>query len=100
MTSEEFWHKETGLFYAYQKAYYMRLYETAWVNGLYVDIALNNLGANILRKKGEKTKKYPNEPYNPFKKAQKLSPIQKENKFRSMMEDINLWVEEGVKGYN
>lgn len=97
MTVDEFWHGETYLFKVYQRAYYNNLYETAWLNGLYVNTALNIALSNAFAKKGAKPLQYPKEPHNPFKGAEKAKTAeQKEKKFRSMMRDINLWIESGA----
>lgn len=98
MSVDDFWHKDKRLFDAYQKAYYTRQYETAWVNGLYVNIALCNLASNIFAKKGAKALEYPQKPYNPFEK--KAEPVTKDNieeKFRELMFNNSNWLKDRFK---
>ena len=71
----------------------------SWANGLYFNIALNNLASNIFAKKGEKALEYPQEPYKPFEKKEKLNvtPDNIEEKFRELMFNNSNWLSEGLK---
>lgn len=93
MSAHEFWHEDKQLFNSYRRAYYTRLSEESWVNGLYFDIALNNLAGNICRKKGEKELKYPNEPLELFKENEKkITPTNVEQNFRELMMRSTNWL--------
>ena len=93
LSAEEFWHKDKRLFGAYQRAYYTRLHEQSWLNGLYVNVALCNLAGNIFAKKGAKALEYPNKPYNPFeKKPEKITNENLEEKFRELMFNNSNWL--------
>lgn len=70
---DEFWNGDKRLFDVYQKAYYRKLYETAWANGAYTDVVVMNALGNIFAKKEAKPLEYPKEPRDPFSK-----PISKE----------------------
>lgn len=96
MTTEEFWHNDKRLFWAYEKAYYRRQYETAWLNGLYIDVALNTLVRNVFAKKGSKPLKYPDKPVDPFEKKVVLSESEKEKQFRDSIKKLD-WLKQGIK---
>lgn len=98
MSVDEFWHKDKRLFNAYQKAYYRGLHETSWLNGLYFNVALNNLAGNIFAKKGAKTLEYPNKPYDPFEKPpEKITEENLEEKFRELMFNNSNWLKDRFK---
>lgn len=93
MSVEQFWYEDKRLYDAYQKAYYTNLHEKSWINGIYFDVALNNLAFNISRKKGERPLEYPEKPFNPFEK--KPEPITKETleeRFRMSMMNKPDWM--------
>ena len=98
MSVDDFWHKEKKLFNAYQKAYYTHLYEKSWLDGLYVNIAINNLAGNIFSKKGAKALEYPQKPFNPFeKRPEKITNENIEEKFRELMFNNSNWLKERFK---
>lgn len=98
MSVDEFWHKDKRLFNAYQKAYYRGLHETSWLNGLYFNVALNNLAGNIFAKKGAKALEYPNKPYDPFEKPpEKITSENLEEKFRELMFNNSNWLKDRFK---
>lgn len=97
MSPDEFWHEDKRLFDAYQKAYVRKSHETAWLNGLYVNVAIQNTVANIFAKKGSKPHEYPSAPIDPFKEKKVYTPekvsqeygetLKKQNDFiRSLMQ--------------
>lgn len=93
MSTYEFWHEDKKLFLAYRKAYYNRLSEQSWLNGLYVNVALNNLAANISKKKGEKPLDYPNSPIDILKQNEKkITPSNVEENFRELMMNNTNWL--------
>lgn len=93
MSTHEFWHEDKKLFNAYRKAYYNRLSEQSWLNGLYVDLALNNLASNIFKKKGEKALEYPNNPIDILKQNEKkITPTNVEQNFRELMIKNTNWL--------
>lgn len=69
MTPHQYWDEEVELFYVYQKAYINRIHNTAHINGLYINLALETCFYNLFRdtKKNNKAKEYPiNAVFNPF----------------------------------
>lgn len=89
MCTDEFWHDDKRLFEVYQKAYYRRLYENAWLSGLYVNIAVQNTAGNIFAKKGEKPLEYPSEPFDPFKKKKIITKENIESEYRNSQKEQN-----------
>lgn len=93
MSVHEFWHEDKRLFNAYRKAYYNRLSEQSWLNGLYIDLALNNLAFNIFRKKEEVPLEYPNNPIDILKQHEKkTTPTNVEENFRELMIKNTSWL--------
>ena len=93
MSIHEFWHEDKRLYDAYRKAYYNRMSEQSWLNGLYVNIAINNLAGNIFKKKGEKAFEYPEEPANIFgNNTKKITPTNVEEEFRKLMFENSNWL--------
>ena len=84
MSLDEFWHNDKRIFEACQKAYYRDLHEKAWLNGLYVNVAVQNTVANVMAKKGAKPLTYPSKPFDPFEKKQVVSKQSLESKQRSL----------------
>lgn len=97
MSVDEFWHGDKRLFEVYQKAYYSRLYETAWLNGLYVNIAVQNTAGNLLAKKGAKPLEYPQEPYNPFVKKKAVTSENLESEYRDLQKNQNDFIRNLLK---
>jgi hypothetical protein len=97
MSWEEFWHKDTRLFNVCQKAYYRNLYETAWLNGLYVNISIQNIAENIFAKKGTKPREYPREPHDPYKKAVVVTKENLESEHRSLLNNQNDFIRSVLK---
>ena len=90
MSLHEFWHEDKRLYNAYQKAHYRKLHETAWLNGLYVNIAVQNTAGNMFSKKGEKPREYPKMPFDPFKKEQEtVAGDTLEEKHRNLLKNQN-----------
>lgn len=87
MSWEEFWHKDKRLFEVCQKSYYQNLYETAWLNGLYFNIALQNTAGNMFAKKGAKPLEYPNEPFDPFKQKKVITSENLESEYRDLQKN-------------
>lgn len=93
MSTHEFWHEDKKLYKAYQRSYYSRLSETSWLNGMYVNVALNTLAGNILKKKGGKTYEYPNEPIDIIGKYEnRVTKDNMEGKFRQLMSNSTDWL--------
>ena len=94
MSAYEFWHEDKKLFDAYRKAYYTRLSEQSWLNGLYFNVALNNLAGNIFKKKGEKAFEYPDKPVDILKQNEKkvITPTNVEENFRQLMYSNSNWL--------
>lgn len=93
MSTHEFWHEDKKLYQAYQKAYYSRLSETSWLNGLYVNVALNNLAGNIFKKKGSKAYEYPDKPIDIIGKYEnRVTKANMEGKFRQLMSNSTDWL--------
>ena len=97
MTTEEFWHKDKRLYEVYRKAYYGRIQEVAWLNGLYIDLALNNFGANMGKKKGEKPETYPNQPKELFKEQTPFTPQNLESEYRDLQKNQNDFIRSLLK---
>ena len=97
MCTDEFWHEDKRLFEVYQKAYYRRLYENAWINGLYVNIAVQNTAGNILAKKGAKPLEYPHEPFDPFKQKKVITKENLEGEFRDLQKNQNDFIRSLLK---
>lgn len=89
-----FWHGDKRLFVVYQKAYYRRLYDTAWANGLYVDAAVQTTAANILAKKGSRPVEYPKEPFDPFKKQIVLDKEEIANEYVGIQRKQNQFIKD------
>ena len=93
MSTYEFWHEDKKLFNTYRKAYYNRLSEQSWLNGLYVNMALNNLAGNIFKKKESKPLEYPDSPIDILKQdKKKTTPINIEENFRELMMNNTNWL--------
>ena len=98
MSWDEFWHKDKRLFEVCQKAYYRNLYETAWINGIYVNISVQNTVGNALAKKGAKPLEYPKEPIDPFKKNKKVvSKNDLESEQRNLLKNQNDFIRSLLK---
>lgn len=72
MSADEFWNGEPCLAVAYRKAQELRNEQSndhAWWQGLYIYDAIYTITQNILRKKGQRPKTYPQEPYQLGKKT-------------------------------
>lgn len=89
MCTDEFWHGDKRLFEVYQKAYYRRLYESAWLSGLYVNIAVQNTAGNMFAKKGAKPLEYPREPFDPFKQKKIITKDNLESEQRDLQKKQN-----------
>jgi hypothetical protein len=89
MSWEEFWHKDKRLFEACQKAYYRNLYETAWINGLYTNMSVQNTAGNMFAKKGAKPLEYPREPFDPFKQNKIITKDNLESEHRDLQKKQN-----------
>ena len=100
MCTDEFWHGDKRLFEAYQKAYYRRLYENAWINGLYVNIAVQNTAGNMFAKKGSKPLEYPHEPFDPFNQKQAITNDNLEGEFRNLQKNQNDFIRSLMKSKN
>lgn len=87
MCTDEFWHGDKRLFEVYQKAYYRRLYESAWLSGLYVNIAVQNTAGNMFAKKGAKPLEYPHEPFDPFKQKKVITSENLESEYRELQKN-------------
>ena len=104
MSVDEFWHGDKRLFKVYQKAYYNRLYNNAWVIGSHIDLSIHNQLINTINylfdgfKKGAKFLKYPDKPLNPFEDNEK-QPSQEdfENDYRELIENQEDWLENIMK---
>ena len=93
MSTYEFWHEDKKLFNAYRKAYYNRLSENSWLNGLYVNLALTNLAGNIFKKKGDKALEYPDSPIDILKQnSKKITQTNVEENFRELMMRNTNWL--------
>lgn len=97
MGTSEFWHGDKRLFDAYQKSYYRRLYETAWVNGLYVNTAVQNMAGNMFAKKGAKPLEYPPEPVDPFKQKKVITKENLESEYRDLQKQQNNFIRSLLK---
>lgn len=97
MSWEEFWHKDKRLYDGFQKTYYQGLYETAWINGLYVNIAVQNTAGNMFAKKGAKPLEYPNEPFDPFKQKKVISTENIESEYRNLQKKQNDFIRSLLK---
>lgn len=93
MTEEQFWFGEKWLFNVYEKAHYTKLYEEAWLNGLYQDIALQTELGNAFAKKGAKPLVYPKEPFNPFTKTEnRLTEEERVQRADEIMQNMSEWL--------
>lgn len=96
MGVDAFWHDDKRLFEVYQKAYYRRIYEEAWLNGLYVNIAVQNTAGNMFAKKGAKPLEYPKEPFDPFKKS--VSKEEIANEYADLQKEQNEFIRRLLNG--
>ncbi len=97
MRTDEFWHGDKRLLNAYQKAHYRRTYETAWINGLYVNIAIQNTAGNMFAKKGAKPLEYPHEPFDPFKEKKIITSENLESEYRDLQKNQNEYIRSLLK---
>lgn len=97
MSWDEFWHKDKRLFEVCQKAYYRNLYETAWINGIYVNVAVQNMAGNMFAKKGAKPLEYPHEPFDPFKNKKTFSKESLETRQRNLQKNQNDFIRSLLK---
>lgn len=80
MTYDCFRNDDPDLFLAYQKAYLNKIHTQSFVNGLYVNLAINNAIFNAFRKSSDKPMSYPTEPiFNPYLKHNESDEDSNEN---------------------
>ena len=97
MCTDEFWHGDKRLFEVYERAYYRRLYESAWLSGLYVNIAVQNTAGNMFAKKGAKPLEYPHEPFDPFKQKKVITSENLESEYRDLQKNQNDFIRSLLK---
>lgn len=89
MSQEDFWHGDMRLFSAAQKAYFRDKSYSAWINGQYVFIGVQNAIHNAMRTKtSEKCLEYPKWT-DPFEQKQVVTKETKEQKFRTNMRRLS-----------
>lgn len=79
MTYEQFWYKDPELLDLYQRAYYDRLHEQAHTQGYYTFLGIGTALHNAFKMKGEKTLKYPEKPFDVFKRIDERKRYSKSN---------------------
>lgn len=81
MTYDEFWYGVPYLVEVYRechKLYIQRKNEELWWQGVYIKNALESVLGGMFSKKGSKTPKYPEHPYEMFPKSDKEKEVEAE----------------------
>lgn len=88
MSEHDFWYREESLFLVYQKAYFKRLHNTAYINGLYFNNALSVNLYNLSRDKGKSAEEYIDKPIDVFAEIEKKKMLEQPNSAQNV---FNAW---------
>lgn len=92
MTYEQYWYGDPLMVRAYYQAdkiRQQRMNDEAWMHGAYVYRALLASIGNIVRKKGTQPYEYPQEPIQPEKKADEVTPYEAEKERQRLVARLN-----------
>jgi hypothetical protein len=85
MSPEQFWLEDMSLFNVYQKAYYRKIHNQAFVQAQYFNYALSVQLSNMWLKKGQKPLQFLDKPFDPFEKQIKKDDLQKDYEYRQAL---------------